>query len=152
MTNTIEDLSIPKAIVNRILKGAPAGQVSMSKEAREAFVKSVTVFISFISAQAADLARKSGRKTIAANDVYEALNTSEFEDFTEAIKRDTSAFQQDQREKRSIQTKNARASKKAAAVATISSNTAQNDDMDMDQDEEEPQSKKLKEGGDEEDA
>ncbi|KAJ3027020.1 UNVERIFIED_CONTAM: DNA polymerase epsilon subunit 3 [Siphonaria sp. JEL0065] len=150
MTNGIEDLSIPKAIVSRILKGAPAGQVNMSKEAREAFVKSVTVFISFISAQAADLARKSGRKTIAANDVYEALNTSEFEDFTEAIKRDTSAFQQDQREKRSIQTKNARASKKAAAVATASS--AQNDDVDMDQDEEEPQGKKLKVGGDEEEA
>ncbi|KAI9339088.1 histone-fold-containing protein [Obelidium mucronatum] len=146
--NGIEDLSIPKAIVNRILKGSTANQVNMSKEARDAFVKSATVFISFISTQAADLARKAGRKTITANDVYEALNTSEFEDFMEVIKRDTTAFQQDAREKRSIQTKNARANKKAASGGASSvSRTMNDDDMDLDEggeEDEEPQSKKVK--------
>ncbi|ORY38143.1 histone-fold-containing protein [Rhizoclosmatium globosum] len=161
--NGIEDLSIPKAIVTRILKNVPAGQIPMQKEAREAFVKSVTVFISYISMQAADVARKTNRKTITANDVYEALSVSEFQDFVEAIKADTTAFQQNEREKRSAQTKNARALKKAALQATKQQTVSRadsNDDLDggddaegaeEEEDEDEHASKRVK-GGDDEDS
>ncbi|KAJ3131258.1 hypothetical protein HK100_006574 [Physocladia obscura] len=93
----IDDLSIPKAIVTRILKGSTVSNfryldwprikmafqvfnLAMQKEAKDAFTKAI------------ELAKKAGRKTISANDVYEALNSSEFEQFVAAIKHDTEGF------------------------------------------------------------
>ncbi|KAJ3391439.1 DNA polymerase epsilon subunit 3 [Entophlyctis sp. JEL0112] len=108
----IEDLSIPKAVVARILRGTATAQLMMQKEAKDAFTKSVTVFISYISSQAAELAKRAGRKTISAVDVYDALAVAEFESFVAGIREITEAYNQNAREKRAAQTRNSRANKK----------------------------------------
>ncbi|KAJ3398722.1 DNA polymerase epsilon subunit 3 [Chytriomyces hyalinus] len=123
--NGIEDLSIPKSIVARIVKGTQVNGIhaNMQREAKDAFVKSCTVFMSYISTQAASLARKNGRKTITAADVYEALSNSQFDTFVHSCKEDAEAFNNREREKRSAQTKNLREKKKAASGKGASRNS-----------------------------
>ncbi|KAI8610775.1 histone-fold-containing protein, partial [Chytriomyces sp. MP71] len=155
--NGIEDLSIPQAIITRIIKGTSTAsiQVNMQKEAKQAFTKSCTVFISYISMQAADLARTRNRKTITAEDVYDALRASHFDEFVEAVKEDTEAFNKDAREKRSAQTKNLRAKKKGAAgKGAAGAAGASKGSLNEDDDEDIQEAKRVRmeeEEGDEED-
>ncbi|KAJ3195677.1 hypothetical protein HDU82_002035, partial [Entophlyctis luteolus] len=61
---------------------------------------------------AAELAKRAGRKTISAVDVYDALAVAEFESFVAGIREITEAYNQNAREKRAAQTRNSRANKK----------------------------------------
>ncbi|RKF60827.1 putative h2a domain containing protein [Erysiphe neolycopersici] len=74
----IEDLSLPKSIVIRLAKAALPANTQIQSNAMLGLTKSATLFINYIASQANEIAAASNRKTVNANDVFAALEDSEF--------------------------------------------------------------------------
>ncbi|KAK5089645.1 hypothetical protein LTR70_006545 [Exophiala xenobiotica] len=72
----LDDLLLPKSIIQRISKGVLPANTSISKDAVLALTKSATVFISHLAGEANDL---TDRKTIQSQDVIKALKEIEME-------------------------------------------------------------------------
>lgn len=72
----LEDLSLPKSIIQRISKGVLPANTSISKDAVLALTKSATVFISHLAGEANDM---TDRKTVQSQDVLKALREIEMD-------------------------------------------------------------------------
>ncbi|RZC84068.1 hypothetical protein C5167_046849 [Papaver somniferum] len=85
---SVEEL--PKAIVRRLVKEklseSDAGDLQIHKEAILAFGESARIFIHYLSATAKDVCKESKRQTINAEDIFEALEEIEFQEFIEPLK------------------------------------------------------------------
>ncbi|KAK8216659.1 histone-fold-containing protein [Phyllosticta capitalensis] len=78
---SVEDLNLPKTMVNRLAKGALPANFSVQSVAQSAISKSATVFVNYLTAHASDIAARQNKKTIQPKDVLDALRELEFDMF-----------------------------------------------------------------------
>ncbi|KAI9305741.1 histone-fold-containing protein [Cunninghamella echinulata] len=83
---SIEELELPKANVARVLKNALPQGTALQKNAKLAVGKAATVFISYISSLANDVAKSSNHKTITTADVFKAMETAELDSLMPKLK------------------------------------------------------------------
>ncbi|SCU95221.1 LADA_0G14334g1_1 [Lachancea dasiensis] len=76
-----EDISLPKATVQKIISEVLESDLTFSKEAREIIIESGIEFIMILSSMASEMADKEAKKTIAPDHVIKALQELEFHDF-----------------------------------------------------------------------
>ena len=86
MAERPEDLNLPNAVITRIIKDALPDGVAVSKEARSAMAKAASVFVLYATSTANSLAQKNKKKTVSAQDVLNALEEMEFNNFVEPLK------------------------------------------------------------------
>lgn len=80
-----EDLSLPKATVQKILSEILPKDIAVSKEAREAITECSIEFIMILSTQLNEIAEKEAKKTIASDHVVKALEELGFHSYLEVI-------------------------------------------------------------------
>ncbi|CUM63660.1 uncharacterized protein PRCAT00001244001 [Priceomyces carsonii] len=82
-----DDLSLPKATVQKIIGEILPKDIAISKEAREAITECSIEFIMILSTQLNDIAEKEAKKTIASDHVVKALEELGFHNYLEIINR-----------------------------------------------------------------
>lgn len=92
MAERPEDLNLPLAVVSRIVKESLPDDINVSKEARQAISKAASVFVLYATSCANNFALKGKRKTLAANDIFQAMGEMEFERFVPELKKSWEAF------------------------------------------------------------
>ncbi|KAF2145345.1 uncharacterized protein K452DRAFT_243282 [Aplosporella prunicola CBS 121167] len=97
---SVEDLNLPKTMVNRLAKGALPANTNLQSIAQAAISKSATVFVNYLTSHASDVAARQNKKTIQPKDVLEALKEIEFEQFTERVDRELQRYNTIQCDKR----------------------------------------------------
>lgn len=85
MVERIEDLNLPNAVVNRLMKEAIPDGVAISKEAKSALTRAASVFVLYLTTTATNIASKKKVKTLAPAHVFGALEEIEFESFVEPL-------------------------------------------------------------------
>lgn len=86
MVERIQDLNLPSAIVQRLIKEALPDNISISKDARTAIGKAASVFTIYLSCAATNEAKKLKHKTITTQNILDALEETEFESFVDPVK------------------------------------------------------------------
>eukprot|EP00118_Oscarella_pearsei_P002035 m.9285 g.9285 ORF g.9285 m.9285 type:complete len:171 (+) comp21241_c0_seq1:348-860(+) len=120
MSEKVEDLSLPTAVITRLIKEAIPEGVLVSKEARAAIGKAASVFILYATSCANNHAVKAKRKTLTGGDVLTAMEDMEFGQFIPALQEALEAFKKEQKEKAERKKKAAAAAASAVATATPS--------------------------------
>lgn len=82
-----DDLSLPKATVQKIISEVLPKDIAISKEAREAITECSIEFIMILSTQLNDIAEKEAKKTIASDHVMKALEELGFHNYLHIISR-----------------------------------------------------------------
>ncbi|KAK9500976.1 hypothetical protein O3M35_002121 [Rhynocoris fuscipes] len=133
MAERIEDLNLPNAVVTRIIKECLPDGISVSKEARTAIARATSIYILYITSAANNVATQSSRKTISANDVFKALEETEFSSFIKPIQEALEEFKKAQLDKK------LRAAKKNedGADKTTDDKTGGDDGIEVDEEEHE---------------
>lgn len=80
-----EDLSLPKATVQKIIGEILPKDMAISKEARDAITECSVEFIMMLSTQSNDIAEKEAKKTIASDHVVKALEELDFHNYLDII-------------------------------------------------------------------
>ena len=80
-----EDLSLPKATVQKIINEILPKDIGIAKEAREAMTECSIEFIMMLSTQLNDIAEKEAKKTIASDHVVKALEELDFKIYLDII-------------------------------------------------------------------
>ncbi|KAL8644510.1 MAG: hypothetical protein Q9226_007727 [Calogaya cf. arnoldii] len=88
----IEDLSLPRTMVQRLAKGVLPPNTQIQKDAIVAMSKGATVFINHIADKANEIALSTNKKTITPFNVLEALSQCEYEDFLPRVKAELDRF------------------------------------------------------------
>ncbi|CZS90706.1 related to DPB4 DNA polymerase II (epsilon) 4th subunit [Rhynchosporium graminicola] len=96
----IEDLNLPKSIVTRLAKGVLPPNTQVQGNAMIATTKSATVFVNYLASHANEHASAANRKTIAPQDVFNALEDLEFPDFRNRLEAELARFNEVQTDKR----------------------------------------------------
>lgn len=81
MAERLEDLNLPNASVAKIIKEAIPENINLSKDAKTALARAAAVFVLYVSTHASQEAKKAHRKTMVGQDVIDALENLEFEEF-----------------------------------------------------------------------
>lgn len=76
-----EDLSLPRATVQKILTEILPRDTCLSKEAREALIECCINFIMIVATESNDIAEQDLKKTISTDHVINALRTLGFEHY-----------------------------------------------------------------------
>lgn len=76
-----EDLSLPRATVQKILTEILPSDTCLSKEAREALIECCINFIMIVATESNDIAEQDLKKTISTDHVIHALQTLGFEHY-----------------------------------------------------------------------
>lgn len=76
-----EDLSLPRATVQKILTEILPSDTCLSKEAREALIECCINFIMIVATESNDIAEQDLKKTISTDHVINALRTLGFEHY-----------------------------------------------------------------------
>ncbi|KAK7263408.1 hypothetical protein RJT34_30997 [Clitoria ternatea] len=88
---------LPRTIVRRVVKDklsrcSEDGEISINKDALLAFSESARIFIHYLSATANDICKESKRQIISADDVFKALEETEFPEFVRPLKASLEEF------------------------------------------------------------
>ncbi|KAI9851803.1 MAG: hypothetical protein M1838_002661 [Thelocarpon superellum] len=116
----VEDLNLPRTMVQRLAKGVLPPNTQISKDALLAMSKSATVFVNFITAHANDNTVRQNKKTVMPKDVLEAIETLEFRDFLPRLEAELAKYNEVQTDKRNNYRKKLAADKAPAAEAASS--------------------------------
>ncbi|EDO16009.1 hypothetical protein Kpol_495p7 [Vanderwaltozyma polyspora DSM 70294] len=81
MAGEMEDVTLPRATVQKIISEILDPEFSFSKEARDMLIKSGIEFIMMLSSMASEMAENEAKKTIASEHVIQALQELEFNEF-----------------------------------------------------------------------
>ncbi|XP_059484812.1 DNA polymerase epsilon subunit 3 [Neocloeon triangulifer] len=100
MAERPEDLNLPLSVVTRLVKEALPDGVNLSKEARVALARSASVFVLYLTSSANMLANKDKRSTIRGQDVFKALDETDFSHFEEPLKEALNEFQKTVKDKK----------------------------------------------------
>ncbi|XVE79248.1 hypothetical protein DITRI_Ditri14bG0042700 [Diplodiscus trichospermus] len=95
---------LPKAIVRRVVKDklsdcSPDYDINIHKDALLAFAESARIFIHYLSATANDVCKESRRQTINSEDVFKALEETEFSEFVKPLKASLAEFKKKKKKK-----------------------------------------------------
>lgn len=85
MAERLEDLNLPNASVAKIIKEAIPENINLSKDAKTALARAAAVFVLYVSTHASQEAKKAHRKTMIGQDVIDALENLEFDEFIEPL-------------------------------------------------------------------
>ncbi|KAL3285367.1 hypothetical protein HHI36_019475 [Cryptolaemus montrouzieri] len=107
MAEKLEDLNLPNASVQKIIKDALPESVNIGKDARSALSRAASVFVLYVTSQASKEAQKSHRKTLMGQDVLNALEELEFEEFLEPLQELHKSFQDSKKQGKNPKKKNA---------------------------------------------
>ncbi|KAI9735187.1 MAG: hypothetical protein M1834_001777 [Cirrosporium novae-zelandiae] len=105
---SVEDLSLPRTIVQRLTKGVLPPNTQVQKDALLALSKAATVFVSYLSSSANESMLLTPnphnshhtRSTIQPQDVISALKVCEFEDFVPRLEKELEKYVEVQSGKR----------------------------------------------------
>ncbi|XP_025837025.1 DNA polymerase epsilon subunit 3 [Agrilus planipennis] len=86
MAEKIEDLNLPTAPIQRIIKEVLPSNINLSKDTKSSLARAASVFILYVTSHASQLAQKSNRKTMLGQDIIEALENLEFEELVDPVK------------------------------------------------------------------
>ncbi|KAF8427807.1 histone-fold-containing protein [Tirmania nivea] len=100
-----DDLSLPKATVQKIIQEILSNDLSFAKDARDLLIECCVEFITLISSEANEIAEKEAKKTIAAEHVVRALKDLGFEDYIEQIQEVAQEHKEHQKSREKKQTK-----------------------------------------------
>lgn len=100
MVERIQDLHLPHSNVSKIIKDALPDDVNMDKEARVAIARATSVFIMYLSSNAATNAHKHNHKTFSADDVFASIDEMDFRNFVSPMKGALTTFRQKLNEKK----------------------------------------------------
>lgn len=82
----IEELELPRALLARIVKATLPDGTLLQKDAKNAMSKASTIFVSYLTAAAIDIAASAKHKSLTSDDVFQALNILNFDRFVSTIK------------------------------------------------------------------
>lgn len=85
MAEKLEDLNLPNASVQKIIKEALPESINIGKDAKAALSRAASVFILYVTSEASKGAHKDGRKTLLGQDVIKAIEKLEFDEFMEPL-------------------------------------------------------------------
>jgi len=119
MSEKPEDLSLPLAVISRIINEAIPPNTVVSTEARKVLCKTASVFILYLTANAGAMSAKHNRKTMNANDVLEAIQDMDFPQFLEPLRRSLQHYREIQQKR-----KDSIASRKSEDVSKASTSAA----------------------------
>lgn len=100
MVERIQDLNLPNAIIAKIIKDALPPDVNIDKEGRVAIARATSVFIMYLSSNAAAIAHKQNHKTFTANDVFTSIEEMEFKNFLPPMQNVLTTFRQSLKDKK----------------------------------------------------
>ncbi|KAK6347765.1 negative cofactor 2 transcription regulator complex subunit ncb2 [Orbilia javanica] len=80
-----DDLSLPKATVQKIISEILPPDLAFAKDARDLLIECCVEFITLISSEANEIAEKEAKKTIASEHVVRALNDLGFNEYVEDV-------------------------------------------------------------------
>ncbi|AWU77156.1 hypothetical protein CAS74_001082 [Pichia kudriavzevii] len=81
-----EDLSLPRATVQKILSEILPNDISFTKEAREALIECCINFIMIVATESNDIAEQDLKKTISTDHVIRAIDTLGFSHYVPLLK------------------------------------------------------------------
>lgn len=88
MVEKIEDLQLPNAVVQRIIKEALPDGINVAKDARAEISKAASIFVLYLTATARyQLHLRNQKKTLTVADILQALEVMEMENFVEPLKK-----------------------------------------------------------------
>ncbi|KAF7823226.1 DNA polymerase epsilon subunit 3 [Senna tora] len=92
-----ESEELPRTIVRRVVKDelsrcSTDGDINVHKDTLLAFSESARIFIHYLSATANDICRESKRQIINAEDVFKALEETEYSEFVRPLKASLEEF------------------------------------------------------------
>lgn len=96
----IQDLELPKTLLTRIAKSVLPDGAMLQKESKDILSKSTTLFVSYLTATALDMAEQAKHKNIATDDVFSALTTLELDVLIPKLREHLAAHQQAKRDKK----------------------------------------------------
>ncbi|CAF1032817.1 unnamed protein product [Rotaria sordida] len=100
MSDEIDDLSFPNAVIARLMNEALDGSTTISKEARIAMSRAALTFILYISTTANQYASNAKRKTVTVQDIFKALQTNQFDMLVEPLQEALKDYQEQIRKKK----------------------------------------------------
>ena len=88
------DTDLPKTLIKRIVKrhlsqidkGDTKRDTQINKDALLAFSESAKVFINYVTATANDICKESKRQTVSVDDIFRALEDTDFVDLIAPLK------------------------------------------------------------------
>ncbi|XP_044747938.1 DNA polymerase epsilon subunit 3 [Coccinella septempunctata] len=92
MAEKLEDLNLPNASVQKIIKEALPESINVGKDAKAALSRAASVFILYVTSEASKGAHKDGRKTLLGQDVLKAIEKLEFDEFMETLQEAQKSF------------------------------------------------------------
>eukprot|EP00026_Physarum_polycephalum_P023145 Phypoly_transcript_27931.p1 GENE.Phypoly_transcript_27931~~Phypoly_transcript_27931.p1 ORF type:complete len:127 (+),score=31.42 Phypoly_transcript_27931:85-465(+) len=95
-----EDLELPRAVVQRLIKYSLPDNVHVQQEAKLAIAHAGKVFINYLTACANDYCIQGTRSTISAKDVLNACDELEMPEITKKLKEVLEAYKKEQSEKK----------------------------------------------------
>lgn len=81
-----EELSLPKATVQKLISELLRKEISCSKETRDLLIECCVEFIHLVSSESNEVCEKDGKKTIAPEHVLKALDDLGFPGFVQEAK------------------------------------------------------------------
>lgn len=112
---SVEDLSLPRTMVQRLAKGVLPPNTQIQKDALLAMSKGATVFVNYLTNTSNENAVRGGKKTIQPQDVLDAVKELEFEAFLPRLEAELQKYNAIQCEKRNSYRKKVREAAKAKA-------------------------------------
>ncbi|KAK9447471.1 histone-fold-containing protein [Limtongia smithiae] len=85
-SSSVDDLSLPKATVQKIVSEIVPPDLVFSRDARDALIECCVEFIGVLSQTANEMAEGEAKKTIASDHVIRALQELGFTDYIEPVK------------------------------------------------------------------
>ncbi|VDP26644.1 unnamed protein product [Heligmosomoides polygyrus] len=111
----LDELRLPMAVLNRLVKSVLPSGAALSKDARTKIMRACSVFILFILSQAEEHAASKKRKTVNVEDVMFVLNAFGFVSITESLREAFESYKAT-RPVKTFKAKGARRSERAAIV------------------------------------
>lgn len=100
MVERIQDLNLPNSNITKIIKDSLPADVNMDKEARIAIARATSVFIMYVSSNAAAIAHKHNHKTFSAQDVLDSISEMDFKGFIGPMKNSLIGYQKSMKDKK----------------------------------------------------
>ncbi|XP_064109809.1 LOW QUALITY PROTEIN: DNA polymerase epsilon subunit 3-like [Macrobrachium nipponense] len=111
MAEKPEDLNLPNAVITRLIKDSLPEGIVVAKEARSAIARAASVFVLYTTSTANNLAQKNKKKTVSAQDIFNAMKEMEFEKFVEPLQESLDLYKKSMQNKKE-QNKEAKAKAK----------------------------------------
>ncbi|XP_031346242.1 DNA polymerase epsilon subunit 3 [Photinus pyralis] len=99
MAEKLEDFNLPLSVVQRIVKESINENVNIGKEARIALARAAAVFVLYVTSHSSQVAQKVNRKTLLAEDVFEALKNLDFGELVEPLQLHLQEYKEEHKKK-----------------------------------------------------